>query len=355
MSLKMMTITLFAFAIFQASVITTLAKENYSIDWDAIFNWDELDVGLYWFDENNQPSKTENFIADRPTVIYVHGWQNGTTLNKFRESFLFSDTDKYGEEIYANTLTSWKQQGWNVGIFYWNQLSDEGEVKDAEAKIWTSDYSNVGMRWKDSTGESRYDNMPQVSAGELFYDSYVKAMEGYTGNNIRIVGHSLGNQMAVHVTKLISDDVKAGNIAENLMPNRIALLDPYYSKYAKDYLGGKWTGEVVREYVQQFIQDGVIVEATKTSAATGPLTGDDNRELEQMVAFTQIKPWAYSATDIAKKHVYAVPHYFYQYAFKTMNDDAEVRSLMESNNKMIHTDGHFTLTPEDDVFMEVPY
>ncbi len=33
---------------------------------------------------------------------------------------------------------AWLDGGWNVGIFYWNQLADEEMPQDTESKIWTS-------------------------------------------------------------------------------------------------------------------------------------------------------------------------------------------------------------------------
>ena len=41
---------------------------------------------------------------------------------------------------------------------------------------------------------------PNVSAGDLLFDHYKANLAGYTGNNIRILGHSLGNQMAIVLT-----------------------------------------------------------------------------------------------------------------------------------------------------------
>ena len=44
----------------------------------------------------------------------------------------------------------WKADGWNVAIFYWNQMADEDEVKDAEAKIWSTN-GPKGMRYRLNT------------------------------------------------------------------------------------------------------------------------------------------------------------------------------------------------------------
>jgi hypothetical protein len=79
----------------------------------------------------------------------------------------------------------------------------------------------------------------------------------------------LGNQVAIVLTKKISDAVSAGTMNSKLLPKRVALLDPFYSQNGKSYLGNKWTGEVCRTYVSAILKTkGVIFEAYRTSAAS---------------------------------------------------------------------------------------
>ena len=53
----------------------------------------KLDFGLYFFGEkqNNDKyvvgKKNKYFDPKKPTVIYVHGWERGTTVRNFRETF----------------------------------------------------------------------------------------------------------------------------------------------------------------------------------------------------------------------------------------------------------------------------
>jgi len=91
----------------------------------------------------------------------------------------------------TDTAAGWINAGWNVGIFVWNQFSDEttgvsgawfGDgpppqgVLDAEAKIWTANGPR-GMRWRDWDDDDPfpipdgYSDAPPgtPSAGELFY------------------------------------------------------------------------------------------------------------------------------------------------------------------------------------------
>ncbi|WP_374326081.1 hypothetical protein [Aquipseudomonas alcaligenes] len=100
-----------------------------------------------------------------------------------------------------------------------------------------------------SNASGAYSSGPGQSASDLLFNSCKDNMAGYSGSNIRILGHSLGNQMAIVLTKKISDAVTAGTLSSKLLPKRVALLDPFYSNNAKSWLGNQWTGAVCRNYV----------------------------------------------------------------------------------------------------------
>jgi len=326
----------------------------------SVFN--QLDYGLYWFGDNYNNKKAVNgqynqyFNSSAPTVIYVHGWEKDTTKRMFREAFNYSASG--APDI--NFSQAWINDGWNVGVFYWNQLSDENEVKDAEAKIWTANGPKQ-MRWRRSDGSYKY-NGPDVSAAVLFFLAYLDAMQNYTGSEIRIVGHSLGNQMAICLTQLLKEAKDNGQIDPNLLPDRVALLDPFYSNGGKDYLGGQWVGEVARGFVSGLIDDGVLFEVYRSSGASSTgFIGDTNPGLMNMTAFTELKPWYFGWFDLANKHISAVWHYFWSYSFSpppiknsydngasAITSDDRIEELMQSNKKLVHDQGAWTKTPGDD-------
>ena len=255
-----------------------------------------LDHGLYWFGYGDSWQKAvpgqsnAYYVASKPTLIYIHGWQNGSTQKKNRETF--NRKDAGGPDL--DLANAWLAAGYNVGVLYWNQFADEGEVKDAEAKIWTASGPRA-MRWRNSSGV--YSNGPTQSASDLLFNSYKANLAGYSGSNIRIAGHSLGNQMAIVLTKKISDAVSAGTVNSKLLPKRVALLDPFYSNNAKSYLGNKWVGEVCRTYVSALKTKGVIFETYRTSGASSTgFIGDSNSGLMNMTAFSELKPWYFNAT-----------------------------------------------------------
>jgi hypothetical protein len=337
----------------------------------------QLSYGLYWFGKEGLNEKFEAGVPNayfdpaKPTLIFVHGWQPYLSLNL--PNFDYDGND---------TAAAWIDDGWNVGIFVWNQFSDErtglvgeigfpgGEppqgVLDAEAKVWTPD-GPQGMRWYD------WDAIPFIgdyaaapagtpSAAELFYEAYTAALDTYTGT-IRIAGHSLGNQMAVRLTKLVNDGIAAGEVSEHLRPTRVALLDPYWSPSPRTYLGGKTTGDVVREYVAELLPTGTLFEWYWSSEWTTPSEGDANNALKPMVLYAAMNP-AYVSSGL-DKHMAAQHLYFWSYGFSqsppcigvgddcrllAQMSDAQLASLMRSDYRWAQSEGQATNTPGDDVY-----
>ena len=159
-----------------------------------------------------------------------------------------------------DVAASWVDAGWNIGVFYWHSFSDEEFVWDAEDKIWTVD-TDVGMRNRDVGGNYQTEFAPAVSVTQLLLAAYLEAMQDYTGLEIRIAGHSLGNQLAVNLTSNLLEKADAGIISENLIPTRIALLDPFWSPIPKPYLDGLETGDVIQQKIEnEILSQNILVE-----------------------------------------------------------------------------------------------
>jgi hypothetical protein len=352
--------------------LLSLSPRIFAENWNTNTIFKTLDYGLYWYDSNDNAQKAiagqsnAYYNKNNKTIIYVHGWQNGTVNNTFRESFNFNDIGGPSH----NLAGAWRNAGYNVGILYWNQFADEGEVAHAEAKIWTKN-GPQNMRYKVYTNGSSnvYENYTgSKNAAELVYDE-IKGFMGsnFNGSELRIAGHSLGNQMALAVSDLIRKDVDAGRVTSKLLPKRIALLDPFYSNGSKSYLGGDWAGERARWAANSLISDGVAVEVYRSSAATSTIfIGDENKSLMNKTAFTELKPWYFSAWKLKEKHVAAVWHYFWSFNFappSIKNSSAQgasasvsnsrIKSLMSSSKKLVHDLGAYTIDPNDDRFKYV--
>ncbi|MBX9762581.1 MAG: hypothetical protein K2Y24_06060 [Pseudomonadaceae bacterium] len=349
--------------VFMLLSFSSLSQAAVGVFPDSTFQ--NLDHGLYWFGYGESwqkavPGQTNAYyVASKPTMIYIHGWQNGSTQKKNRETF--NRKDAGGPDL--DLAHAWLAAGYNVGVLYWNQFADEGEVRDAEAKIWTATGPRA-MRWRNSSGV--YSTGPTQSASDLLFNSYRTNLAGYTGNNIRIAGHSLGNQMAIVLTKKISDAVTAGTVSSNLLPKRVALLDPFYSNNAKSYLGNRWVGEVCRTYVSELKTKGVIFETYRTSgvSSTG-FIGDSNTGLMNMTAFSELKPWYFSSTQLTEKHNAAVWHYLWSFssnpplisgtsnqAASAKTSDSRITTLMNGTKKLVQDQGAYSKEPSDDNFTE---
>jgi pimeloyl-ACP methyl ester carboxylesterase len=334
-----------------------------------------LDTGIYWFGLGNRSQKAEVGVSNpfydpsRPTVIYIHGWKMSSSVNgEPRETFNYAQNQPTGVNV--DLADAWIRSGWNIGIFYWDQLADELEVKHAEAKIWTATGPR-GMRWRKGDGSYTTAGAPRKSAAEVFADAYLSALRDQRNPNIRLAGHSLGSQMVTRGAKLVSDKVSAGEIPDTLRPKRIALLDPFWSRGGKAYLSNRWTGEVSRDYVSELISRGTIFERYKSSNINDLYLGDRNLPLTARIGDTELIPGYISNIDQAGRHNAAPNLYFHSFAFSpppecsvdrdgnrscggiaasASTPDSVIRAMMGTGFTWIQTEGIRTENPGDNVF-----
>lgn len=274
------------------------------------------DYGLYWYGRNQASQKAEPGVPNpyydpsKPIIIFVHGW---TPMQADTPpTFLFNVTDEARNIEYSIDLAEkWVQAGWNIGIYYWHPFADEDVVWDAEDKIWTAESENK-MRWRDAEGDYHTENMPTQSASKLFYEAYITALAEYDGDEIRIAGHSLGNQMATLLILQTLEGIEAGKVASNLLPSRLTLLDPFWSPLSKDYLDSERTGTVLRgDILQKIIPQGIAVEWIRSSLLTeASLFGDYTVDLQIQTPYTELAPEFCGPLDQVCRHNAAWYVYF---------------------------------------------
>ncbi|TFJ87049.1 hypothetical protein NSK_001383 [Nannochloropsis salina CCMP1776] len=154
----------------------------------------------------NPKGQCKFFDPYKPTVIYVHGFSRRTTARRFRETFNWAHSDKlYGLDI--NAADRWVREGWNIGIFFWNNHADEEVPQDTESKIWTSN-GRCGMRYRTicpQRGRVMYyaSSRPSPSISQTLADLLADVFRGAQAP-YRLVGHSLGTQVVVHAATLLS-------------------------------------------------------------------------------------------------------------------------------------------------------
>ena len=279
----------------------------------------DLDYGMVWFGENGRSQKATSGIPNpyfdptQPTIIFVHGWLPDQVSTP--PTFMF-DISAEGENIgsHFDLAANWIEAGWNVGIFYWHPFADEDLVWVAEDKIWTAD-TDAAMRSRDADGNYHTADMPTVSASELFYAAYLDALADYSGSEIRLAGHSLGNQMAVRLAVQLADGIEAGDVAENLLPTRIALLDPFWSPFPKSYLDGQETGTVIRQEIEEkLLPRDILVEWYRSSLLTQEtLLNEDVLGFQDEVVYVELAPEFCSPLDQPCRHDAAWQLYFLSY------------------------------------------
>uniref|UniRef100_A0A7C3IFZ7 Uncharacterized protein n=1 Tax=Gracilinema caldarium TaxID=215591 RepID=A0A7C3IFZ7_9SPIR len=349
--------------------ITAANGTTLTVNQSQSYTCANLDFGIWWFNDQGEAQKyipgvpNQFYDPSKPVVLYVHGWQKSSVTNNYWRENLYFWNDKYTSSM--NTGSLWKQKGYNLGVFYWDQFADEDEVKDAEAKIWVGNNGLKQMRYKLSNG-TYVSYSTAKSAGDLFYDAYIQAVGSNASGYIRLVGHSLGNQMATYLTYKTAVAAKNGSLASSLVPKRIYLADPFWSKDGKTYLGGKWTGELCRTYINYAISNfGTIVEQSKSTAAGGYLVGDDNLDMRKMTTFFRIWPDFIPITDAAIQHSYAVLWYMWsmggtvQTQYGTLgaaSADSTVKSMMNYGKSSYYYwyssgSGNNTNTPLDDSYI----
>jgi len=109
-------------------------------------------------------------------------------------------------------MDAWFDKGWNVGIFYWDQFSDEPHACDAERKIYSN---HMHLRWLSNLPEEGPDYLaelifknysgPAQSLADVCADNIAGVMHDYTGPEVRLVGHSMGTQLAIECARVLHE------------------------------------------------------------------------------------------------------------------------------------------------------
>lgn len=297
----------------------------------SVSSWTKLTEGLYWVGPGDtycpantnigpktgpkpviNPACSKAYDPKKPTLIFIHGWEPGSvrTLSRFD----FYDPVQGLNPKDDDLGKIWRDKGWNVGVFYWNQISDTSFPSQAAAKIWTTK-SSQHMDWKDYNPNAKWTYNKVVdknacqnskspyckSVGDMAYEDYVNALKNYQGKQIRIVGHSLGGQLATYLTHKIVTQVNQGKLSPNLLPHQLVLLDPYLSE-DNTYLDtvGINNHKLFNQYIKQIaFKYGVVVSEYLSSDLTLP---DEWSPAENIAAVTFYRPWFDKAWREDQKH-----------------------------------------------------
>jgi hypothetical protein len=376
-------------------------------DWDAdtkslqTYYYEVLDIGLYFYGIQQNSVKNEPgvksevagcqkyipgepnpfFDPSKPTLIYVHGWQQGGINARGRESFLLEQGGAY-----ENVQNYWKlaPAKWNVAIFHWPQLADDdfaAQPIDTEKKIYDAVSSGIGMRWKRSNGSFTHSSQhPSNPVTRIFRQEYQKLVAASPTQEFRIIGNSLGGNLSMSMLREVA-------INNGKLPTRVTLSDPYWNPTGissnnialpRNFLtpidGVITTKEVGTDAGQRLHAKGVAIEYTRTS--TAGIIGY-NPKLAAISYYSHFRPDYAGVGEIlpahiAARHTQAFKQYMWAIAFQqpptvlaflnhpesrtgpSPNNTFEfVRSMMDTNQffDMIKGATSETPNPNDDRYL----
>jgi hypothetical protein len=245
---------------------------------------------------------SENFDPGKKTLIFLHGLQ---------PDFVLLEEDRFGVSSEIQPfIAAWLAAGWNVGVFQWTQFADEHveHFQRAEGKIWSTSYlANMEYTFRDSKHKVRVGDGPSdETVTDMFVREYLShfTVDGYWPNEIRVVGHSLGTQLAlVSLNQLIDMNELDMRVR---VPDRVGLLDPVMSPGDKPYLANQYgaTGSDLSRFlfgssssIMTYLSAmahratlfGVAIEYYKTSFITRCIfTSHEDNTLVEWTAFAVV-------------------------------------------------------------------
>ena len=346
-------------------------------DW-GIEYFNQLDYGIYWYADPDNPVPTSDYTVDKtkPTILYTHGWKpdesavreglslkDGTVAGLKKQKFA---AYPYETEFYKYYI----EQGYNVGVFYWNQLVDNG-AKDfgVDRRIWMSEGGTI-MRYRTYASKGAKPNYteaddptnPKKSVALLYADELIKYLGTDYDQPLHLTGHSMGGQLTSAVTEALCLMCDEGKIPASFLPERVTLLDPYIDGFnglsgTVDHLGitydSVYISQLVAHATTTIREHGIPIEAysanpemvTKNYYSMGWMTKwlftkitDENRaEYEAWeqacadVTATLAKNCAWVVIDglssvfgtFSPSHVMAVDYYFTTNNFSTVRQSEE--------------------------------
>lgn len=354
------------------------------VEWDMdseslqLYFYEVCDYGIYFYGvqpQNSDAVGAEKFVAgvanrffdpSKPTIIYTHGWQLNGVKNKGREDFRLN-----GSGVDIQTHNYWIAQGWNVGIFQWVQLADDGGVpppREAEAKIYDTQNTLSNFRWKNTNGNFQTPTISQ-NLMQLYATEYEKVFgNGYTGSKIHLMGNSLGGNL----TMALLMELHQQQITP--FPQRVTLIDPYWSlnlnQNQVNFPYGYTSAYIIAKDAAIFAaqQHNTAIEYYRTSIA-GTVGSNDS-----LIAYTAFSHLGTDFTwNAVTKHTTPVRQYMWSYQFappieiyrpnaftnftptgnvaaSAATPDSRIRELMGRTHYWNHVEGRNTVTPEDDKF-----
>lgn len=228
------------------------AKEVY---FDVETYPDMADMGLFWTAWDADRDQIALFDADsetgaalvdphKPTIIFIHGMRSDGyyTQEEFYLNSNIADPNQFGLDSSGVPLALvWQNAGWNVGYFHYSRFATEAPQK-IESKIWATD-GEPNVRYARSDG-SFQENPTEYCIAEHFAAEYLRAInmlpDSMGTKEIRLAAHSMGGELTTAGLFLLTVLSDEGQLDAGKLPNRFAMLDPYFSTCILDNEGNEF-------------------------------------------------------------------------------------------------------------------
>jgi hypothetical protein len=323
--------------------------------------FDEDAGGLYWLGLGGSEcletgDANPNFDPGRPTVVLFHGWKYGKT----RAGDPLTLTDARFAPDAPHLADAWLMGGWNVGIFRWTQHADELLPADAESKIWSTEVA-PGMRWRRADGGVEFDP-ERGTIGDRATRALLTSLSRWRGDELRVVGHSLGSQVATQVTARLHAGVRAGRLPERVRPGRLALLDPFWSAKGRVDLTPYPFHEYMEVTLARMIEEGLALEV-HTASLLNVYFFHPEHASRRMGAWLDYHPDFITHFTQHERHDALVWHYFASWAHgparacdgaaalpSSAADDEVIKAWMGRDAGVRQLEGKPTADPADDCY-----
>lgn len=220
-----------------------VCENNFPYEFDVGFYWSRVTAAkkVEWTKSCPELNVTSaSFDPARKTLLMVHGLQP----NLVDEEIQFGLDGQLDEVVIG-----WLVHGYNVGVFIWTCFADDSVVNfiHSENQIYTIEGARkmrYTVKTRDGDLRVRY-SYDKKTVTDYFVDQW---KYHFTNDRaypeVRIIGHSLGAQLALHSAYTIYMDE---TIAKK--PDRLAMLDAVMSPLKKMYLHDHVCGETISLYL----------------------------------------------------------------------------------------------------------
>ncbi len=162
-------------------------------------------VRFTWY---RPPARPANFDVGRDKVaIFIHGWHQTGKADSLFYDFTFGGV--LPEDDLVDHAAELQEQGYNVAILDWFGDAHTDKISQAERNVYTRDFGEDLVRAFRVGLKPVHD--AALARGEQL--------------DVRVVGHSLGCQVAGRLANAIVFDNDY-----SIDPDRIACIDPYFSR-----------------------------------------------------------------------------------------------------------------------------